>query len=96
MIRTLRKIPRAAVAVCAFTLALGGCASFSILRPSTSSRTPAMAANGEPVPRVQDCISVGVSYETPAKYVCNGKTYTSHELRRLRVEGAGAAVASNK
>ncbi len=94
--RTLRKIPPEAVAVCAFALALSGCASSWILRPSISPKAPVMAAKGEPVPRVQDCIIIGVSFDTPSKYVCHGKTYTSHELRKLRVEGAGAAVASSK
>jgi hypothetical protein len=55
-----------------------------------------MAGNGQPVPRVQDCLLVTVSYETPAKYVCHGKTYTSRELVQLREDAGRAAVASSK
>lgn len=95
--RTLRKLRREAVAVCALALALSGCATAtSILLPSTSAKAPETAANRQAVPRVQDCLLITVSYETPAKYVCHGKTYTSRELLRLREGGAGAAVASSK
>jgi hypothetical protein len=94
MMRTLRKIRREAVAVCTLALALGGCSISSILLPSTSAKAPVITAKGEPVPRVQDCLLVTVSYETPAKYVCHGKTYTSRELVQLREGGASAAVAS--
>lgn len=90
------KLRREAVAVCAFALALSGCATASsILLPSTSL-APVMTAKGEPVPRVQDCICVGVNFGTPSEYVCHGKTYTSRELLKLREDGGGAAVASSK
>ena len=76
----------------AVVIALSGCSS-SIYLPSTSPYAPATAATGDPVPRVQNCIAINDA-ETPGKYVCNGKTYTSHELRKLREGAANAAVAS--
>ena len=94
--RTLRKFGPQAVAVCAFALALSGCGVSSMLLPSTSSKAPVIAANGKFVPRVQDCICIGVNFGTPSEFVCNGKTYTSRELLKLRQDGAGAAMASSK
>jgi hypothetical protein len=81
-----------AMAGCAVVIALSGCSS-SIYLPSTSPYAPAMVSTGDPVPRVQNCIAIN-AVETPARYVCNGKTYTSHELRKLREDAASAAVAS--
>ena len=58
-----------------------------MLLPTTNPSAPVTAADGEPVPRGQDCIA-RVNVGTPSKYVCDGKTYTSHELRKLREDGA--------
>jgi hypothetical protein len=80
------------MAGCAVLIAFSGCSS-SIYLPSTSPFAPASAATGDSVPRVQNCIAINDA-ETPSKYVCNGKTYTSHELRKLREDAASAAVAS--
>jgi hypothetical protein len=90
--RKLLKFGPEAAAVCALALALSGCAGSSIIRPFTSSQAPAVAANSNPVPRVQDCIVVAIG--TPSKFVCNGKTYTSHELRKMREQAAQSTVAS--
>jgi hypothetical protein len=81
------------MAGCTVLFALSGCSS-SILWPSTSPYAPATAANGDPVPRVQNCIAINTG--TPSKYVCNGKTYTSHELRKMREDAANGAMASSK
>jgi hypothetical protein len=90
--RNLRKFAPEAAVVCALAIALSGCASSSITWPFTSSQARAVASNSDPVPRVQDCIVVAIG--TPSKFVCNGKTYTSHELRKMREQAAQSTVAS--
>ncbi len=79
---------RAKVAACALALALGGCSSYSIDWPTSRPALSAAAAK-DPIPRVQDCININSG--TPTKYVCNGKTYTSHELRKIREDAASPA-----
>lgn len=74
-------------------IALSGCAGTSRTWPTTQPAAPAVASSGTPVPRVQDCIAINTG--TPSKYVCGGKTYTSHELRKMREEAAKAASASS-
>jgi hypothetical protein len=39
-------------------------------------------ASSQPPPEVENCAVVAIS--TPAKYACNGKTYTSYELAKMR------------
>ncbi len=39
-----------------------------------------------PPPRVQDCGLVAIS--TPARFACNGKTYTSFQLAKIRTDYA--------
>ena len=90
--RKLLNFWRPPMAGCALVAALSGCSS-SIYLPSTSPYAPATAATADSVPRVQNCSAINDA-ETPGKYVCNGKTYTSHELRKLREDAANAAVAS--
>jgi hypothetical protein len=46
-------------------------------------------AGDKPALRVQDCINIGSG--TPSKYVCGGKVYTSHELRKLREDNVSSA-----
>lgn len=78
---------------CAFAIALSGCAGSSSMNWwTTSPAAPSTTAAGDPVPRVQNCIAINTG--TPSKYVCNGKTYTSHELRKIREDAAGGTVAS--
>jgi hypothetical protein len=78
---------RAKIATCALVLALGGCSSYSINWPTTQPALSAAAAK-DPIPRVQDCININSG--SPSKYVCNGKTYTSHELRKIREDAANS------
>jgi hypothetical protein len=84
----------AGVVACALTIALGGCAGSSSMNWWTGTPVaPASTASGQPIPRVQDCININSG--TPSKYVCNGKTYTHHELRKIREEAAeGGSVAT--
>jgi hypothetical protein len=77
--------------VCALALAMSGCAG-SLRWPTTGPEAPAMTASGDPIPKVQDCIAINTG--TPSKYVCGGKVYTAHELRKKREEAAKAAMAS--
>ena len=75
---TLRIVPRPALFAATLML-LAGC--------STTPQTKVIAANGktlEPPPRVQECAVTNSG--SPAKYVCNGKQYTSFDLARMRNE----------
>jgi hypothetical protein len=87
------KSSRGGVAACALTLVvLSGCSSsnFSIPWPFSRLEDPSAAsANGGSVPDIQNCIviSTGIDSGSPPQYVCNGKTYTSRELRNLRETG---------
>ncbi|MGO9057276.1 MAG: hypothetical protein ACLQU2_07795 [Candidatus Binataceae bacterium] len=80
------------MAACALLMALSGCAGTSLSWPTTQPAAPAVASSGTPVPRVQDCIAINTG--TPSKYVCGGKTYTSHELRKMREEQAAKAASA--
>ena len=81
------------IAAFALLIALGGCAGSSMNWPTTQPAAPAVAASGKPVPKVQDCININTG--TPAKYVCNGKTYTHHELRKMREDAAQGSSSSS-
>jgi len=72
-------------------VAASGCSSGSIHWPITAPEVPAVSMPGDPVPKVQDCITIGTG--TPSKYVCGGKVYTAHELRKKREDAAAAASA---
>ncbi len=50
----------------------------------TPAWKPGQTAGAAPVPRVQDCLIMNVS--SPTKYVCNGKTYTSFQLAKIRMD----------
>ena len=60
---------------------LGGCGTnISGASPSTTASAGKLS---EP-PVVQECALVSTS--SPSKYVCNGKTYTAHELMKMRAD----------
>ncbi len=80
-------------AACALLTTLSGCAGTSMAWPTTQPAVPAAASAADPPPKVQDCIAINTG--TPSKYVCGGKTYTSHELRKMREDAAKAASASS-
>jgi hypothetical protein len=82
---------RYAIAAGVLALVLSGCAASSLTWPG-SSPAVVQTAGDKPVPKVQDCVVINTG--TPSKYVCNGKTYTHHELRKLREESASSAMAS--
>jgi hypothetical protein len=80
-------------ALCALVLTLSGCAG-SLMDRWTSIVTPATPVAGASVPMVRNCIRINDT-DAPAKFVCNGKTYTSRELHAIRVEAANKGVAVN-
>ncbi len=82
-----------AAAAAALAAVLCGCAGSSMRWPTSQPAAPMPVAGDKPVPRVQDCININSG--TPSKYVCNGKTYTSHELRKMR-EDATSTQSSSK
>jgi hypothetical protein len=60
-------------------------ASCATAQPSQPPSADASSA----APQVQYCTIISLS--VPTKYVCNGKVYTSNELRQLRQGGEPAA-----
>jgi len=89
--KSQHRFTRSAIAACVLALALSGCAGSSMMWPS-SPPARVQTAGDKPVPRVQDCININSG--TPSKYVCGGKVYTSHELRKLREDSASSSMAS--
>jgi hypothetical protein len=77
---------RMSIAAGVIVVALAGCSNHS----NSGSNFPppgAAMASGKPTgppPRVQDCAVMNVG--SPTKYVCNGKVYTTHDLRRMRMD----------
>jgi hypothetical protein len=61
------------------TLLIVGLAAASTLA-GCSSRNPLVSSG--PEPRVEDCMLL--QQATPAKFVCNGKTYTAVQLTDIR------------
>jgi hypothetical protein len=77
MVKRKSDIVRLGLAVVMITVA--GCAS---MQPS--GRPPQQVADADRPPQmVQDCGIVSIG--SPTKYACNGKTYTSFDLLKLRL-----------
>jgi hypothetical protein len=70
-----------ACAFAGFAIALGGCSTMSLSSSGTASQKNADAASGPP-PIVQNCAIVGIN--SPSKFACDGKVYTSFQLMKLR------------
>lgn len=66
-------------------LALVGTAGCASITQMTGSREPAKGASA-PVPYVENCVEISVG--SPSKFVCNGKTYTSFQLAKIREDEA--------
>jgi hypothetical protein len=80
MIGTRRKLVSVALGA-AITALCTGCADISMPQVPTLYATP----SGN-IPRVEDCVQTNVG--TPSKFVCGGKSYTSYQLAKLRVDEA--------
>jgi hypothetical protein len=61
-------------------LGMAGCAGMQ--NPFGGGSPQEMAAADRPPPMVQNCGIVTIG--SPTKYACNGKTYTSFDLLKLR------------
>jgi len=57
---------------------LAGCGAMSSSPPAASG------ASAKQVPNFQDCLIYNVS--SPTKYVCSGKSYTTFQLAKARME----------
>jgi hypothetical protein len=78
MVKRKSEIVRLGLAVVMITMA--GCASMQ----SPGGGPPQQVADADrPPPMVQNCGIVSIG--SPTKYACNGKTYTSFELLKLRL-----------
>ena len=87
---------RVRIAICALALILGGCSSYTLNWPIAESfHSTATAKNS--IPDVDNCLNVngGTGAIATPEYVCNGKTYTAHELRQLRRESASGVSTSH-
>jgi hypothetical protein len=68
-------------------LAMGGCATMTETASGTSAQTAAAPkAAATPVPYVENCVEISVG--SPSKFVCDGKTYTSFQLAKIREDEA--------
>ena len=89
--KTASQLLSAVIAAGAMTVMLAGCSSSSMpwSRSSGGSFPPpgAAMANGKPTgppPRPEDCAMTNSG--SPTKYVCNGKSYTSFDLAKMRTD----------
>ena len=76
---------RMSIAAGAIVVALAGCSSYH----SGGNFPPpgAAMANGKPTgppPKIADCAITNQG--SPNKYVCNGKTYTTFQLNKMRMD----------
>ncbi len=87
-------IRAALLAILVIFAAACGAAQPSQPQPSSASLAPAATSSPTTAPQLQDCTIISLS--VPTKYVCNGKVYTSNELRQLREAGQGASGSSGR
>jgi hypothetical protein len=68
--------------------AMAGCATMTEPASGTSAPQTAAApkAAATPVPYVENCVEISVG--SPSKFVCDGKTYTSFQLAKIREDEA--------
>ena len=76
---------KVSIAAVAIVVALAGCSSYH----SGGNYPPpgAAMANGKstgPPPKIEDCAMTNSG--SPTKYVCNGKTYTTFQLQKMRMD----------
>jgi hypothetical protein len=68
-------------------LAMAGCATRSESSSSSGANTAAAPqAAATPVPYVENCAETNCG--SPSKFVCNGKSYTSFQLAKIREDEA--------
>lgn len=65
-----------------FLLGESGCSVMQAIKPSEP--TAVATTSAAPPPFVQNCVVVTIS--SPTRYECDGKTYTSFELEKLRID----------
>ena len=75
--------------VCPALSAIGLIAMAANFAGCSFQSNPIMSSG--PVPRVEDCMLL--QQATPAKFVCNGKTYTAVQLTDIRNGTAPASAA---
>ncbi len=63
-------------------VATAGCATITQMTSSGATTKGATAS----VPYVENCVEVSVG--SPSKFVCNGKSYTSFQLAKIREDEA--------
>ena len=84
--KTNSQFLRMSIGAGVIVLALGGCYHSSTSGGNFPPPGAAMA-NGKPTgppPRVADC---GITNQgSPNKFVCNGKTYTTFQLNKMRMD----------
>ncbi len=77
-------ITNAAVSIAMLACCVTGCSTTGGTDPLGAKRAGQQASLTQPID-VQDCTVI--SFSVPTKYICpDGKTYTSHQLAKLRAE----------
>lgn len=85
MKRLSSRFARGALAL--VVVATAGCATVTETLSSSSTQTAAAPkAAPTPVPYVENCVETNVG--SPSKFVCNGKSYTSFQLAKIREDEA--------
>jgi hypothetical protein len=69
------------VGIATVMIAVSGCSWMQ--HPGRGAQSQQMADADVPPPFVQDCAIVSIS--SPSKFACNGKTYTTFDLLKLRL-----------
>jgi len=87
--KTASQLVSAVIAAGTLTVMLAGCSSMPWSKSSGGNFPPpgAAMANGKPTgppPKVEECAMTNSG--SPTKYVCNGKTYTSFDLAKMRTD----------
>lgn len=81
------QIGRVVIAAGLIAVTLAGCSSMGSKSSGSFPPPGAAMANGKPTgppPKVEEC---GLTNSgSPTKYVCNGKTYTTFQLYKMRTD----------
>jgi hypothetical protein len=82
-------VARSGLAV-AFGTLIVGCSTLPVWNTPTYASGPQAAPT--PIPYVQNCAVLNTG--TPSKFACNGKTYTSFQLAKIREDEAKKVAAA--
>jgi len=88
--RNVHRNARRVLLLGVMAVAFAGCAMSA---GSTLQTAGGPQAAATPIPRVQNCAVLNTG--TPSRFACNGKTYTSYQLAKIRENEAKKLAAAN-